>query len=85
MRRRVKLPHGYRVTFVWHGDGSMDAEWEPDMPPSAFETARGTRRFYGAYELARDSFLRDVATIEKRNLLRLGNDGVAIINQGTIN
>jgi hypothetical protein len=59
----AKLLYGFAATFSWTGD-EMKVRWEPEAPsPRNIRTLKARRRFVAAYTVARDEFIRMVATV----------------------
>jgi hypothetical protein len=60
IRHTAKLPFGYEATFIWR-DGDLNVQWAPEAPRIE-SSRRAQRKFREAYNAARRSFYRDVAT-----------------------
>ena len=86
-KRTVRPPHGYRATFVFRSqDTSLEVPWDPDVPSSSrFRSNRAQRKLIGAYESARDDFLRDVATMLSGEVLVVDEGSrLTTIEPGTV-
>jgi hypothetical protein len=73
-KRTVRLPHGYRATFVFRADPAFfEVAWEPSRP--AIKSARAWRKFEAAYLEARDAFLSEAMTMT--------GQAMAVVTPGT--
>jgi hypothetical protein len=73
-KRTVRLPHGYRATFIFRADPAfVEVAWEPDRP--AIKSKRAWRKFEAAYFEARDAFLAEATTMSGQTM--------AIVTPGT--
>jgi hypothetical protein len=62
IERAFDLPFGYRATFIWrHPDLPFEVRWSPDRP--RIGKPRPQRKFLAAYQVARCSFLEEVAAV----------------------
>jgi hypothetical protein len=60
-QRTARLPYGYVCTFRYAPTFGLHFEWEPDVP--RIHRPRAQRRFFDAYVIERDAFMRDIATM----------------------
>ena len=60
LERKFILPFGYEATFHWRLDG-LETRWCPDLP--FIRKPRARRKFFAAYQVARRSFLKEVAAV----------------------
>jgi hypothetical protein len=73
-QRTVRLPYGYRATFVFRPDPHFfEVFWEPDRP--RIRSARAWRKFQAAYFEARDEFLSEAMTMTGQSM--------AVVTPGT--
>jgi hypothetical protein len=72
LERKFSLPFGYQATFHWHPDG-LETHWCPDVP--LLRRARARRKFLAAYQVARLSFLEEVAAVIGGDVLILDISG----------
>jgi hypothetical protein len=71
--RKFGLPLGFQATFYWL-PGELGVRWSPDMPFIA--KARARRKLFEAYQVARRSFLEEVAAVIGGDLLILDTSGL---------
>ena len=55
----------------------MDVQWSPDVP--RFRSSRHRRRFLEAYQLARQDFMRQVATVIGGKFAVIDTDGSNVL------
>src|SRR4051794_21177465 len=60
LERKFSLPFGYEATFHWQPEG-LKTRWCPDVP--SIRKTRARRKFFAAYQVARRSFLEEVAAV----------------------
>lgn len=73
-RRAVRLPHGYRATFVFRAEPAFfEVFWEPERP--CIRSGRAWRKFEAAYFEARDAFLSEAMTMTGQTM--------AVVTPGT--
>jgi hypothetical protein len=60
LERNFSLPFGHDATFHWQPDG-LKTHWCPDVP--SIRKPRARRKFFTAYQVARRSFLEEVAAV----------------------
>lgn len=51
-RRTCKLPHGYKVEFIFNARGRFDCRWSPSIPPTEIG-----RLLLPIYQRERNTFL----------------------------
>jgi hypothetical protein len=82
-RRTVRLPLGYRATFIFKPEtGVLGCSWHPGIP--RIESRRAWRKFVAAYQGERDAFLADVATRLGINILSADIAGGRITGSAVI-
>ena len=72
IKHRARLPHGFKVEFIWTGDG-MAVEWEPDVP--RIRSRRAWNKFRRAYDEARREFMTMLATSMSGSIMVADVDG----------
>jgi hypothetical protein len=61
IERKFSLPFGFQATFYWGPGELFGVRWSPDAP--LIHKARACRKFFEAYQVARRSFLEEVAAV----------------------
>jgi hypothetical protein len=73
----ARLPHGYTAYFRLRTGPVVDVQWSPDVP--RFHSSRHRRKFLEAYQLARQDFMRQVATVIGGKFAVLDTDGSNVL------
>jgi hypothetical protein len=73
IERKFSLPFGYQATFHWCPSG-LETRWSPDVP--LIHKAHARRKFFAAYQVARRSFLEEVAAVIGGDVLILDISGL---------
>jgi hypothetical protein len=72
IRHVADLPFGYRATFSWSKENGLEVEWNQEIQ---IESLRAQRKFREAYNAARRSFVKDLATCLDGKVLIVDVDG----------
>jgi hypothetical protein len=76
IERKFSLPFGYQATFHWHA-GELETRWYPEVP--LIPRTRARRKFFAAYQVARRSFLEEVAAVIGGDVLILDTSGLNVV------
>lgn len=74
IERKFSLPFGYQAKFCWCSGELCGVRWFPNTP--LIHKARAQRKFFAAYQVARRSFLEEVAAVIGGHILILDKSGL---------